>query len=103
MAGVSRPTWTPESLHYGHATMWWIFPGHQLKLQMVSLGRFYLQQVEAYPGICHGYEHPNPGPRGVGNCSENNVTPLLPEPRQERGEAAPESTAGAFPFPLMSH
>lgn len=47
MAGVSQPTWTPESLHYGHATMRWIFPGHQLKLLMVSLGRFYLQQVEA--------------------------------------------------------
>lgn len=77
------------------------FPGHQLKLLMASLGHFYLHQVEAWPGMCHGCEYPKQGPRRAGKCSENNDTPLLPT--LEQGEAAAESIAGAFPFPLMSH
>lgn len=53
-----------------------------------------------------------PRPRGAPPCWEllrEQHHPFAPRakgspgPRQERGEAAPESTAGAFPFPLMSH
>ena len=54
------------------------FPGHQLKLLMASLGHFYLHQVEAWPGMCHGCKYPKQGPRRAGKCSENNDTPLLP-------------------------
>lgn len=78
-----------------------IFPGHQLKLLMASLGRFNCTKQKLALECAMGTSIPSKAPDML-ERAQSTKTPLCFS-HLEWGEAAAESGAGAFPFPLMSH
>lgn len=78
-----------------------IFPGHQLKLLMASLGWLNCTKQKLALECAMGTSIPSKAPDML-ERAQSTMTPLCFS-HLEWGEAAAESGAGAFPFPLMSH
>lgn len=80
-ARLSQPTWSPESLHHTHFQSFAMdFSRSSAQVSDGQPGTFLFVSSRSLVWNKPWVRASQPGPRHVRNCSENNVTPLLPKP-----------------------